>query len=56
MNDRDWWIFRENNQIIIRGLDPPKPNRNWDEIADDIPSQSVIDNIKKANYLKPTPI
>jgi ATP-dependent RNA helicase DDX23/PRP28 len=32
MNDRDWRIFRENYDILIKGGRVPKPIRKWDEI------------------------
>ena len=31
MTDRDWRIFREDNDIMIKGGRVPKPMREWDE-------------------------
>ena len=31
MMERDWRIFREDNDIIIKGGKVPKPIREWEE-------------------------
>ena len=31
LNERDWRIFREDHDIIIKGGRVPKPMRTWDE-------------------------
>jgi ATP-dependent RNA helicase DDX23/PRP28 len=32
MTDRDWRIFREDNDILIKGGRVPNPIRDWDDI------------------------
>jgi ATP-dependent RNA helicase DDX23/PRP28 len=32
MTDRDWRIFREDNQIYIKGGKVPNPFKEWDEL------------------------
>jgi hypothetical protein len=34
MTERDWRIFKENNQIIVKGFgtNVPKPIRNWKDL------------------------
>ena len=32
MTERDWRIFRENNDMMAKGGRIPNPIRNWDEI------------------------
>jgi ATP-dependent RNA helicase DDX23/PRP28 len=34
MNDRDWRIFRENNDIVNKGGRVPHPIRKWEEIEE----------------------
>jgi len=53
MTERDWRIFREDHDIIIRGGRVPYPMRNWYE--GDLPN-FIIEAVKLANYKKPTPI
>eukprot|EP01016_Furgasonia_blochmanni_P013894 TRINITY_DN1715_c0_g1_i4.p1 TRINITY_DN1715_c0_g1~~TRINITY_DN1715_c0_g1_i4.p1 ORF type:complete len:599 (+),score=59.27 TRINITY_DN1715_c0_g1_i4:301-2097(+) len=53
MTERDWRIFREDHDIIIKGGRVPNPMRNWDEAV--LP-QNLIDTIKKIGYKYPTPI
>jgi len=52
MTQRDWKIFRENNQIFVKGTIPP-PIRNWKELS--IATQ-LKENISKAGYARPMPI
>jgi ATP-dependent RNA helicase DDX23/PRP28 len=54
MTERDWRIFRENNDIIIKGSRVPHPIRNWDEIEGI--NQVLRDNISFAGYAKPMAI
>jgi len=39
MSERDWRIFKENNQIIVKskGADIPKPIRCWEDLKNRIP-------------------
>jgi ATP-dependent RNA helicase DDX23/PRP28 len=53
MTDRDWRIFREDHEIIIKGGRVPRPIRDWCEA--ELP-QVLHDNIKNLNYKKPTSI
>ncbi len=53
MTDRDWRIFRENNDISVKGGRVPHPIRNWDDI--DI-NPILRDNISFSGYSKPMPI
>ncbi|KAM3141791.1 hypothetical protein pb186bvf_006113 [Paramecium bursaria] len=53
MTQRDWRIFREDNDIIIKGGRVPVPIREWNEVQ--LPKQ-VQEQIKKLNYVRPTPI
>jgi len=53
MTERDWRIFREDNNIIIKGGRVPKPMRNWDE--GDLPPY-IIDSVRRLKYEKPTSI
>lgn len=53
MNDRDWRIFREDNEIYIKGGIVPPPIRTWEESN---LSSELLKAIKKAKYSKPTPI
>ena len=54
MSERDWRIFRENNDIMVKGGRVPFPMRNWDEVAD--LNQNLRDNISYSGYIKPMPI
>jgi ATP-dependent RNA helicase DDX23/PRP28 len=54
MSDRDWRIFRENNDISVKGGRTPFPIRNWDEI--DGLNHLLRDNINDCGYRKPMPI
>lgn len=54
MNERDWRIFREDNDIITRGSRIPQPLRNWEELDEIHPA--VIDNLYESGYTKPMPI
>ncbi|KJP87180.1 hypothetical protein AK88_03227 [Plasmodium fragile] len=53
MTDRDWRIFREDNEIYIKGGIVPAPIRRWEESN---LSSDLLKAIKKAKYEKPTPI
>ncbi|GAU99831.1 hypothetical protein RvY_10773 [Ramazzottius varieornatus] len=53
MNERDWRIFREDYNIVIKGGKIPNPFRSWDEAG--IPDQ-IMEVIKKVGYTSPTPI
>ena len=53
MTERDWRIFKEDFNITARGTDIPKPFRTWSESA--LPNE-LLDSVKSAGYLKPTPI
>ena len=53
MNERDWRIFREDYNIVIKGGRVPNPIRNWEEA--NIPSE-IMTVIKKVGYDSPTPI
>ena len=53
MTERDWRIFREDKDIVIKGGRCPFPMRGWIESV--IP-QVFIDTINRMNYKVPTPI
>ncbi len=53
MTERDWRIFREDNDIIIKGGRVPNPMRLW--VEGDLP-QYMIDATLRQGYEKPTPI
>ena len=36
MTERDWRIFREDNEIIVKGGHCPNPIRSWKEIEGDL--------------------
>ena len=54
MTERDWRIFRENNEIMAKGGRVPHPIRKWDEIAG--LNQILRDNISYSGYSKPMSI
>ena len=54
MSDRDWRIFREDNEIYIKGGQCPNPVRSWQEV-EGIPDV-IRENIKRNGYHKPTAI
>ena len=54
MTERDWRIFRENNDIMARGGRIPYPIRNWDEVPN--LNQNLHDNISYSGFSKPMPI
>ena len=54
MSERDWRIFRENNEIITQGGRIPQPIRHGDEI--DGVNEILRDNISLAGYATPMPI
>ncbi|EAS02223.2 DEAD/DEAH-box helicase (macronuclear) [Tetrahymena thermophila SB210] len=53
MTERDWRIFREDNDIIIKGGRVPKPMRTWEE--GELPPY-ILDAVRRSKYEKPTPI
>jgi ATP-dependent RNA helicase DDX23/PRP28 len=53
MTERDWRIFREDNDIILKGGRVPFPIRIWSE--GNLPDY-ILNAIKDAGYKKPTPI
>jgi len=53
MTDRDWRIFREDHQIIIKGGRVPPPIRNWEEA--NLPD-FIMEPIRTHRFKKPTPI
>lgn len=55
MTTRDWRIFRENNDIILKGQGIPNPIREWDGLKDIVPEQ-VLTNIHNLGFKFPTPI
>ena len=55
MSERDWRIFREDNEIIIKGGRVPQPMREWEEGANFIPN-NIMETIRQIGYKKPTPI
>ena len=55
MTDRDWKIFREDNDIQVKGNRVPNPIRNWQEVTHAV-SSKVMRNIDMNGYDKPYPI
>lgn len=53
MTERDWRIFREDYNIMIKGGKIPNPIRNWSESG--FP-KDVLDIIEQVGYKEPTPI
>jgi ATP-dependent RNA helicase DDX23/PRP28 len=53
MNERDWRIFREDNDIIIKGGRVPQPMRHWEEGS--LPP-FILDAVKRLKYEVPTSI
>jgi len=53
MSERDWRIFREDNDIIIKGGRVPQPMRQWFEGS--LPPY-ILDAVKHLGYETPTPI
>jgi ATP-dependent RNA helicase DDX23/PRP28 len=53
MTGRDWRIFREDNDVVIKGGRVPNPIRSWNE--SNLPNY-LLDAIKKSNYKKPMQI
>ena len=46
MTERDWRIFRENNDILIKGHRIPNPIRKWSDIGTDLLPSEVMQNIR----------
>ena len=55
MTERDWRIFREDNDIQIKSGQCPNPIRDWSEI-EEILSDQVRDNLQFNGFSKPMPI
>jgi ATP-dependent RNA helicase DDX23/PRP28 len=53
MTERDWRIFREDFDIIIKGGRVPNPIRSWEEST--LP-EFILNSIKSAGYKKPSAI
>lgn len=53
MTERDWRIFREDNNIITKGGRVPNPIRSWDEAKIDL---HLLDAIKRMGFKIPKPI
>jgi ATP-dependent RNA helicase DDX23/PRP28 len=55
MTERDWRIFREDYDILIKGGRVPYPIRGWNEIQE--LSNDLRDNLTNVcGYKKPMPI
>jgi ATP-dependent RNA helicase DDX23/PRP28 len=54
LSEREWRIFREDYDIMIKGGRVPHPIRTWDEIEDINPL--LRDNISRCGYERPMPI
>ena len=54
MTERDWRIFREDNEIYIKGGTCPNPVRSWSEV-ENVPDV-VRSNIRDNGFIRPTPI
>ena len=54
MSERDWRIFKEDNDILIKGGRCPEPIRNWNEVKG--LTKVVRDNIADNGYKEPRPI
>lgn len=55
MNERDWRIFREDFDILVRGGRAPMPLRSWEECKDKIP-EPILRAISDLKYVEPSPI
>lgn len=55
MTERDWRIFREDYEIVIKGAHVANPIRNWSELSGEVPSR-ILDIIEQCGYDEPTPI
>jgi ATP-dependent RNA helicase DDX23/PRP28 len=53
MLERDWRIFREDNDILIKGGKVINPMRDWTEAP--LPP-IILDAVRRLMYKKPTPI
>jgi ATP-dependent RNA helicase DDX23/PRP28 len=54
MTDRDWRIFREDNDIIIKGGRVPPPLRNWSDGG--VLPDYILKSISDAGFKRPSPI
>ena len=48
MTERDWKIFRENNDILVKGGRVPVPLRSWEDV-DSLPS-FLDHNLEESGY------
>ena len=55
MTERDWRIFREDQNISYKGVRVPKPFRSWDDAEKVIPAK-IMRGVYDAGYKKPSPI
>eukprot|EP01022_Parablepharisma_sp_SALTPOND_P026554 TRINITY_DN64393_c3_g1_i1.p2 TRINITY_DN64393_c3_g1~~TRINITY_DN64393_c3_g1_i1.p2 ORF type:complete len:447 (+),score=46.62 TRINITY_DN64393_c3_g1_i1:131-1342(+) len=53
MTSRDWRIFREDNDISLKGSKAPLPFRNWNE--SNLPDY-IMRALERAGYMRPTEI
>jgi len=53
MEERDWRIFREDFGLSYKGLNPPKPARNWNETG---LNPLLLRAVMNVGYKEPTPI
>lgn len=53
MTERDWRIFREDNDILTKGGRIPNPIRTWEEANLDL---RLEDAIKRLGFKQPKPI
>src|SRR3989338_3746928 len=54
MTDRDWRIFREDYDIVVKGGRVPPPLRSWDETT--ILPLEIINAITDLKFKEPTPV
>lgn len=53
MTNRDWMIFREDNDILVQGTKVPPPLMGWRDLN---AHPKVLDAIRDIGYEKPSPI
>ena len=56
MSDRDWRIFREDQDIGTKGGRIPVPIREWEDMMALGVEQVIMDNVNDCGYLTPMPI
>jgi ATP-dependent RNA helicase DDX23/PRP28 len=54
MTERDWRIFREDNEIYLKGGRVTNPIREWSDGG--ILNNILLQNLKEMQYTKPRPI